>query len=436
MKLKMVFIVISFAIMAGVSGALAADGIAELQSRIDAAGAEWQAGSSWVSELSVVEQKRLLGGTVPETRDESFSVHSTESPPMAGLPAVFDWRDNLGENWMTPVKNQANCGSCAAFASAGCIEAVIRIARNDAALDIDLSEQQIFSCCNGDCATGLYMGAAFNYFRDTGVVDEECLPYTQVDDNCDKLCSDWEERVETIESWELLCQYDMDSEALKAEVMEQPVACYLEVYGDFMSYKSGIYEHVTGNLMGGHFVVVVGWNEAENYWICKNSWGLGWGEDGYFRIRTGETLIGTWAMVPEYHASAPPTPTRTPEPVPTAIPDLGVVIDMPQTSFTSGDTFYLNVQVNNPGFAMENIPLFVFLDVGGEYFFWPSWKGSPAIDFRLIDAGTGSTVIAVFDPFEWPDVGETHGEAAFWGALLNPDFTDILGDHDRVMWTF
>lgn len=43
--------------------------------------------------------------------------------------------------------------------------------------------------------------------------------------------------------------------------------------------------------MGYHAVVVVGWGQDERsgtkYWIIKNSWGKGWGEDGFFRMIRG-----------------------------------------------------------------------------------------------------------------------------------------------------
>ena len=179
----------------------------------------------------------------PLTQTELSSRFGTRSPEVAS----FDWRNVDGVNWMTPIKNQAGCGACAAFASLGCLEAVIRIASNDSTLDIDLSEQYIFSCAGGDCPTGLYMGKAFDLIRDNGVPDEACLPYSEVDDNCDKACSDWADRVETINDWSLLWQYDVNIEQLKTAVMQQPVACYLEVYSDFMQYDSGIYEQTSSN---------------------------------------------------------------------------------------------------------------------------------------------------------------------------------------------
>ena len=48
------------------------------------------------------------------------------------------------------------------------------------------------------------------------------------------------------------------------------------VYEDFMNYQSGVYEHVTGNVVGGHAIKVLGWGISDTgvpYWLCANSWG-------------------------------------------------------------------------------------------------------------------------------------------------------------------
>jgi hypothetical protein len=72
-----------------------------------------------------------------------------------------------------------------------------------------------------------------------------------------------------------------------------PCSAVLEVYDDFFSYGSGVYSHVWGGLAGLHCVLVIGYSEAEQCWICKNSWGTGWGDGGYFKIRYGQCKIDT-----------------------------------------------------------------------------------------------------------------------------------------------
>jgi cathepsin B len=53
-----------------------------------------------------------------------------------------------------------------------------------------------------------------------------------------------------------------------------------------MSYKSGIYQHLTGTQLGGHAVKVIGYGieDGLSYWLCQNSWSTTWGEGGYFKI--------------------------------------------------------------------------------------------------------------------------------------------------------
>jgi hypothetical protein len=59
------------------------------------------------------------------------------------------------------------------------------------------------------------------------------------------------------------------------------------VYTDFLYYESGIYRHTTGVVEGGHAVAIVGYDDEEQCWIIKNSWGPNWGENGFFRIAAG-----------------------------------------------------------------------------------------------------------------------------------------------------
>ncbi len=82
-------------------------------------------------------------------------------------------------------------------------------------------------------------------------------------------------------------------------VKNGPFAVAFEVYPDFFHYSGGVYKH-TG-LMDkynpfeetNHAVLLVGYgvdssHSGTKYWIVRNSWGEGWGENGYFRIVRGE----------------------------------------------------------------------------------------------------------------------------------------------------
>ena len=84
----------------------------------------------------------------------------------------------------------------------------------------------------------------------------------------------------------------------------------MDVYTDFYSYIGGIYKYVTGKLEGGHAILIVGYDDASQYFIVKNSWGDGWGESGYFRIAYSElsrpVYFGDWTIA-YYTDTTPPS---------------------------------------------------------------------------------------------------------------------------------
>ena len=63
----------------------------------------------------------------------------------AKLPMEFDWRNVNGVNYVSPVRDQATCGSCYAFATMAMFEARSRIKSNNT-LKYVLSPQDIVSC--------------------------------------------------------------------------------------------------------------------------------------------------------------------------------------------------------------------------------------------------------------------------------------------------
>jgi len=73
-----------------------------------------------------------------------------------------------------------------------------------------------------------------------------------------------------------------------------PVETAFTVYEDFLTYKSGVYQHVTGAALGGHAVKFMGWGvlNGVKYWNVANSWNPTWGDQGYFKILRGVDECG------------------------------------------------------------------------------------------------------------------------------------------------
>jgi hypothetical protein len=116
------------------------------------------------------------------------------------------------------------------------------------------------------------------------VPDEACFPYASgrlgEDQSSSQACKDRAGRVLKITGSSSVSA----SEAKKA-LQNGPLMTTMTVYEDFMLYTGGVYQYVTGKALGGHAVTIVGYDDAAQAWIVRNSWGESWGEGGYFRIK-------------------------------------------------------------------------------------------------------------------------------------------------------
>jgi len=86
-----------------------------------------------------------------------------------------------------------------------------------------------------------------------------------------------------------------DIDAIATEIMTNgPVEAAFTVYEDFITYRSGIYQHTTGGVLGGHAVKILGWGveAGVKYWLVANSWNSDWGDKGYFKILRGVDECG------------------------------------------------------------------------------------------------------------------------------------------------
>jgi serine protease len=152
------------------------------------------------------------------------------------------------------------------------------------------------------------------------------------------------------------------------------------------------------------------------------------------------TLMGNVLDWLEIDASPPTTPTPTPAPTPTPGAGFeGVQLVLPANNFGAGDEFWLRADVSQPAGSADTLPLVVLLDAGipGTYWFWPSWvQYPPDIDMGTVTFPPETQSVSIIDPFTWP-VGAGSGNGIwFYGALLSPDMTTILGDLGSVSFSF
>jgi C1A family cysteine protease len=277
-----------------------------LQAALAEAGRPWDFG--YTSMTALEEPERLIRLGVPPrpelpASDEAAAAAVVRADSF-GAPAAFDLRDVGGVNYDTSVKDQGGCGSCVAFGAAATMENVYRFTRRTTT-PIDLSEAQLFYCYarneGRNCSNGWWPDRALTNARDSGVTFEDYYPYTAGDQNCSNLNADWPNRLAKVTAFE-----NISGNAAK---MKESISGYgsvtacLNVYKDFFSYRSGVYRHVTGDLAGGHCVVLIGYDDIAGCWIGRNSWGPGWGDGGHFRMGYGECGIETFQTCAVYGVS-------------------------------------------------------------------------------------------------------------------------------------
>jgi C1A family cysteine protease len=266
--------------------------ITQIQHEITRQDLDWQAGATRLADMPPELQDRHLGLQVNSAQlDDLRHVLQAVVCEPCEFPPAWDWRDVDGVDWTTPVRDQGACGACVAFGVLGAVEAMAMWAGGDPGRDLDLSEAHLFFCgCGPCCDSGWWPEEALDYLIEQGVPDEVCFPYQDRNLACRDTCADWSERAVRITAWH---------EVLDADARKQwlsgigPLVGAMAVYRDFFYYTGGVYRPVSDDLAGYHAVTVVGYDETQSAWLCKNSWGTGWGKAGWFRLAYGTCGIDT-----------------------------------------------------------------------------------------------------------------------------------------------
>ncbi|KAK6134300.1 hypothetical protein DH2020_031923 [Rehmannia glutinosa] len=199
------------------------------------------------------------------------------------LPPSVDWRK---KGAVTPIKNQGNCGSCWAFSAVAAVEGINKIKTGKL---VSLSEQEIVDCdINGDNqgCNGGYMEKAFEFIiKNGGITTEKNYPYLGKDGKCDKAKE--KSKAANISDYAMLPAGNETS--LQAAVAKQPISVAIDAGGyEFQLYSSGVFTGYCGkNLNHGVTIVGYGAENGEKYWLVRNSWGSGWGEKGYIKMKRG-----------------------------------------------------------------------------------------------------------------------------------------------------
>ncbi|KAI6195328.1 Cathepsin B-like proteinase [Aphelenchoides besseyi] len=253
--------------------------------------------------LSIADLRQFLGALSPTPEQAAIfqKQQPAEGPQLTSavsIPTSFDVRTKWPKcnGTFNAIPNQASkssaccCGSCWAVSSASVIQDRRCILYNGTA-KLPISSWDIVSCCfnctpsdNGYCNGG-YVYKAFDWFDTVGIVTggqyggkvEIATLQEAKDANPTKLLQDnlhqQIERAKRVQASYTSPTYPNDKKkggynkifynntaAAQAEILANgSIVAQFDVYYDFYNYKSGIYQHVSGNYVGGHAVRLIGW---------------------------------------------------------------------------------------------------------------------------------------------------------------------------------
>lgn len=232
-----------------------------------------------LGDMTVEEyRKNMLGMRLTK----KLPLGGVEVPLLLGLPRTVDWREH---GYVTPVKNQGACGSCWSFSSTGAMEGANMNANG---ILVSLSEQNLVDCSsdygNYGCNGGL-MDNAFRYVIDNGGLNtEEAYPYEAEQDDCRYSAND------TVIKLTGYKDVAPGSEAALKNALANvgPISVAIDAsHRSFQFYHTGVYDEPecsSENLDHGVLTVGYGTEDGQDYWLVKNSWSSGWGEEGYVKM--------------------------------------------------------------------------------------------------------------------------------------------------------
>lgn len=274
---------------------------------------QWEAGRNLPPDTTAEHIRQLGSARINVSEFKKLPVMKHDSKLIESLPESFDPRDK----WpmcptLNEIRDQGQCGACWAF---GAVEAMTdRVCiYSNGSKNFHFAAEDVLTCkSKGYGCNGGYPMVAWTEWVNVGLVSggnynshQGCKPYSFAPcANHMKKCTKWKPTPRCMHSCEneYNRSYINDKKRGKsfytvagekhimAELYKNgPAEAMFIVYEDFADYNGGVYQHIKGKVVFRHAVKLMGWGveNCAKYWLAANSWGTGFGENGFFKILRG-----------------------------------------------------------------------------------------------------------------------------------------------------
>lgn len=240
---------------------------------------------SFVSQAFAQDQAPRFGLGMKYLDPAQYQSIPLAAPPLRGeLPKSVDLADDFPEPG-----NQGQQGSCVAWAVAYGMKSFQEHKERGWSLD---DEDHLFSPAalynaiklDNGCEGGSYLAQAFEFLMSVGDVPLSSFPYD--DAQCDRRMSS--NQMSEASQYRIASTRTVNVQS-PTEVKSHlaagfPVVIGMDVYDNFQSLGSDVYTGPTGQLLGGHAMVIIGYDDNIGAFKLLNSWGTNWGDGGYGHI--------------------------------------------------------------------------------------------------------------------------------------------------------
>lgn len=253
----------------------------------------------------MTRQKKRILDVIKSKYDKRDFLAESIYPVEYDLPGSVNYVEKLGK-----IRDQGSQGACAGFAGS-CMKEVHE--NIDIGLDEYLSPQFIYNNRENQDSEGMYMRDLMKILTNKGVCKEKSYKYGKIEDIEDISINVFNEAKNyVIESYASINTIDSCKRSLH---QNGPCVIAIPVY----HYESNLWKPLRSGdeVLGGHAMTVIGYNDWDEHFIIRNSWGTSWGDDGYtyFPYEDWGLHWEMWTTI-DADSSIIPDPEPGPDPEP------------------------------------------------------------------------------------------------------------------------